>query len=348
MERDVGVPVSWKKMEESSWYEVETSRNFKYYYNRETKETKWDKPSLKKPQKEEVYEVKIPQEDLDEYKQLIKSLNLPNSVGYEKAIPKLLFDPRYKKIPQSHRKRLFNQLRKELLEESTSTPHTLELLENFEQKEKQPEKRNLEESIKLRETHKRRAESHQESHRDTHLRKMAEDNFLSLLYEKVKMPFRDGEVEPMDDEILSSDQRYSNEYLENKGYLYKKFTKDFLADRVKLFESKLPEIDPFTHDLEEVVELLGTKLFGHLPVKDLERSLDKYKHEKKEEFVDSFKKMLKQSLYYKAGGREDNLKRAKLKFVNDKTFVLFGTYLCLGIPGSNHSPNYVMSLSWNA
>ncbi|UVC49567.1 hypothetical protein MACK_003406 [Theileria orientalis] len=320
MEEDVGVPVSWKQMEESSWYEVETSKNFKYYYNRETKETRWDKPSLKKTQKEEVEETKIPQEDLDEYKQLIKSLNLPNNVSYEQTIPKLLFDPRYKKIPQSHRKRLFKQMRKELLEESTSIPHTLEVLENLEPKEKQSEKRKLEESNKRRETHKRRTESHQESHRDTHLRKMAEDNFLSLLYEKVKMPFRDGEVEPMDDEILSSDPRFKNEYLENKHYLYKKFTRDFLADRVRLFESKLTEIDPFSHDLEEVIVLLGTKLFGHLPTRDLERSLDKYKHEKKDEFIDSFKKVLRQSLYFKAGAREDNLKRAKLKFANDKTY----------------------------
>ncbi|BAM39551.1 uncharacterized protein TOT_010001006 [Theileria orientalis strain Shintoku] len=318
---DVGVPVSWKQMEESSWYEVETSGNFKYYYNRETKETRWDKPSIKKPQKKEVEEpeeVKIPQEDLDEYKELVKSLNLPNNVGYEQTIPKLLFDPRYKKIPQSHRKRLFNQLRRELLEESTSTPHTLELLESLEPKEKESGKRKLDQSKKPRESHKRRVESHQESHRDAHLRKMAEDNFLSLLYEKVKMPFRDGEVEPMDDELLSSDPRYSNEHLENRRYLYKKFTRDFLADRVRLFESKLAEIDPFGHDLEEAVELLGTKLFGHLPIRVLERSLDKYKHEKKEEFVDSFKKMLKQSLFYKAGAREDNLKRAKLKFFTDQ------------------------------
>lgn len=144
---------------------------------------------------------------------------------------------------------------RELLAEKSSTPVTLETKEDVKDEETGPErKRRLEEHSKIKEFSNKRYKKDEKSHRDTHLRKLAEDNFLNLLYEKIKMPYRNGEVEPLQEELLNNDPRFTNKYLENKNYIYKKFTREFLKARVELFESKLRQLDSdnINLDLEQV------------------------------------------------------------------------------------------------
>uniref|UniRef100_A0A3B0N5T8 WW domain/FF domain containing protein, putative n=1 Tax=Theileria annulata TaxID=5874 RepID=A0A3B0N5T8_THEAN len=325
---DVGIPTSWNQLEESSWYEVKTSKNYKYYYNKETKETKWERPSLKNEEKQDLKDEndkEVPKEDMDNYKELIRSLNFPNNVNYEQCIPKLIFDQRYKNIPKSHRKSLFNKFMRELLAEKSSTSVTLETKDDEKDTETRNEKkRRLEEPSKTRESSKKLDKVDEKSHRDAHLRKLAEDNFLNLLHEKIKMPFKDGEVEPLQEEILNTDPRFTNKYLEDKNYIYKNFTREFLKARVELFESKLRLLNSenINLDLDQVVEKVGIRLFKDLPSYNLNHCLNKWKEDKvceKGELMESFKMMLKKSLHYNPGTKKDNLESAKLYFRNDES-----------------------------
>lgn len=134
----VGVPYSWEYIENSkSWFIIETSKNYKYYFNKKTNEKTWECPEeleqiLKELNKEneeseeqkgenkeneENFNVEGNNESLDDilegYKQLIIEKKINEFAKYESVLVHLLYDHRYLKVPKELRKEQFYKLLKE-------------------------------------------------------------------------------------------------------------------------------------------------------------------------------------------------------------------------------------------
>ncbi|PFH33639.1 hypothetical protein BESB_078550 [Besnoitia besnoiti] len=67
---------------------------------------------------EEMKQLKMQMARYEAFKQMLREKNLGQFAHYEKALPKLLFDPRFAAIPAEQRKRLFDKCLKEVIAET--------------------------------------------------------------------------------------------------------------------------------------------------------------------------------------------------------------------------------------
>lgn len=223
------MPVKWERLGETVWYKVETSTKRVYYYNCASKESQWERlevaipePTTEKPHTLESAECSA--NNIAAYKALIKELKLSPGVTFNSALPRLVFDDRFKRIPQSQRRQLFDKIRRELVKESSRSLH--EISKDYMNREVTPEstkvvgqstsRLNGEKTSKYsnssnqtdatrrkrsapasegRDRPRRRSKpTHRERSKGDMATEMARTAFLSLLHEKVKMPFTEGEI----------------------------------------------------------------------------------------------------------------------------------------------------------
>ncbi|KYN98750.1 hypothetical protein PGSY75_1111200 [Plasmodium gaboni] len=146
----VGVPYSWEYVEGSkSWFIVETSKNYKFFYNKKTNEKTWICPEeveelLDKQNKEEYSDIKSEEEndynsddkkeDMDDilkaYKELLIEKQINEFSKYENVLATILYDSRYLNVPKDMRKEYFNKLIKEINEDKKDELKIL--IENFQ------------------------------------------------------------------------------------------------------------------------------------------------------------------------------------------------------------------------
>ncbi|EUD65570.1 hypothetical protein C922_04076 [Plasmodium inui San Antonio 1] len=157
----VGVPYSWEYVEGSKgWFIIETSKGYKFYFNKKTSEKTWKCPKevnilLKKKQSDNPGDESVERSPtggrhngameidsdsgaatsngvtngatrqgsqgersmekiLKDYKNLLIEKNMDQFCRYENALPHLLYDERYLKVPKEMRKEYFNNLVKEI------------------------------------------------------------------------------------------------------------------------------------------------------------------------------------------------------------------------------------------
>ncbi|KAK1443246.1 hypothetical protein BgAZ_201220 [Babesia gibsoni] len=354
---EVGTPVKWERLGDTKWYKVTTSANRTYYYNRASKESRWERPDVGVP---EAPPEPAPQEPpaaaqretentvdaIAGYKALIKRLNLKPTDTFDSAMPRLVFDENFKRIPQEQRRRLFDKLRRELLKESSRSIREIskEYMASDAGTRCDPQKptdkdgdKPLKEGQTVKEGTKRhipgppvdrsaeratikRKQQHVHSSKDAMASEMARTAFLSLLHEKVKMPFANGEVQPMDEFFIEGDPRSQSPYLHDREGIYLEFVSEFLESRIALFEEKLASLgsNNLLDTLDEVIDILGPRLFGQLPRDRLRSCLRRWRHSTENELKDSFNVLLWTTLYYAEGTPESRLPQAIEQIHKDK------------------------------
>ncbi|GIX65397.1 transcriptional regulatory protein, putative [Babesia caballi] len=266
------------------------------------------------------------------------------------ALPRLLYDERFKRIPQAQRRQLFVQLRRELLKESSRSLQEISkeylgaeakvesavasvedgsLADSVEAKLKPPKgvitrdngdnKRAVADAEETGRSRTRQRTMEHARSREELAADMARTAFLSLLHEKVKMPFSEGELEPLDEALIAGDPRGESQFLRDRDRVYLEFAAEFLEARLALFEQKLRELgsDHLDAPLKEVVHTLGDRLFANLPWERLEACLRRWRRDTKTELLDAFDRLLRQTLCYAEGTAEENLRRAKQQLRDD-------------------------------
>lgn len=173
----VGVPYSWEYVEDSkSWFIVETSKNYKFFYNKKSNEKTWICPEevqklLDKQNKEESNDIKSEEEndyncdnkkeDMDDilkaYKELLIEKEINEFSKYENVLATILYDSRYLNVPKEMRKEYFNKLIKEINENKKDELKIL--IENFQSLLKKKEEHfyypfNEHDAIKVLQNHK--------------------------------------------------------------------------------------------------------------------------------------------------------------------------------------------------
>ncbi|GBE60038.1 CCR4-not transcription, putative [Babesia ovata] len=344
-------------------YRVETSTKKVYYYNRASKESRWQRPDVDVPESpkdatapapepEEPAPKSSSEQDIAGFKALIRELKLPSSATFDSALPKMLYDTRFTAIPNHQRRSLFMQLRLELVKESSrslkelskeyiakersTTPASAAGSEQGSKEVQQEKKPGIDEfntsnqsdkkrsgSItyqKERESNKRRHTEHAQS-REQLATDMARTAFISMLHEKIKMPFYNGKPEPLDESLIEGDPRGESRHLKDRDRIYRQFVDDFLEARIALFEQKLQALgnEHIETPLDDVVHTLGERLFGHLPRERLEASLRRWRREAAE-LLDAFEVLLRQTLCYAEGTTDTKLRLAKLQLQADPRY----------------------------
>ncbi|GFE55613.1 FF domain, putative [Babesia ovis] len=386
---DIGVPVSWERLGDTKWYRVETSTKKVYFYNRASKESRWERPDVGVPEEQDVDGVPVPKEpavsssisedDIAGYKSLIRELKLGAKATFEEvshiwlnkscqALPKLLFEDRFKRIPQQDRKRLFKQLQLELLKESSrklaeivhasrgdttgsgtgnttsstdnstidvptsNTDHTTTGVTTSSDNTTTGSGNNTTIGNEITRSNKRhqaysaatRQRNNHCSSRDELALSMAQTAFISMLHEKIRMPFVEGEVAPLDEEAIQGDPRGESRYItaRDRERLYKDYVKEFLETRLELFQQKLGTLgsEHLRSSLSEVIHILGERLFGELPRDRLKSVLRRWRDSMKKELLDSFDVLLRQTLCYAEGTEKENLDRAKKLLRDDPRY----------------------------
>ncbi|CDR94811.1 hypothetical protein, conserved [Babesia bigemina] len=345
-------------------YRVETSTKKVYYYNRASKESRWQRPDVDAPESpkeatspapepEEPAPKSTSKEDIAGFKALIRELNLAPSATFDSALPRMLYDTRFTAIPNHQRRSLFMQLRLELVKESSRSLKELskEYIANERSakfapaagstqgsKEVQPENRPAAEDSSTcnqtdrkhassgtyqreRDSGKRRHTEHAQS-REQLATDMARTAFISMLHEKIKMPFYNGKPEPLDEALIEGDPRGESRHLKDRDRIYRQFVDDFLEARIALFEQKLQTLgnEHIKTPLDDVVHTLGERLFGHLPRDRLEASLRRWRRDAKAELLDAFDVLLRQTLCYAEGTTDSKLRLAKLQLRDDPRY----------------------------
>eukprot|EP00371_Babesia_bovis_P000826 XP_001609473.1 hypothetical protein [Babesia bovis T2Bo] len=306
---DIGVPKSWDRLGDTKWYRVETSTKKVYYYNRCTKESRWEMPDIGIPEKPSSDSAgSISADDLNNFKSLIKELNLPASTRFDEALPKLLFDSRFTRIPQPERRRVFQQCQRDIVRESSRSigeivkSYGVEV-DNSNNAKALPVKRSR--GDRLTEPDRPGIESNAQRSRKPRIEvqsreslaaSMAHNAFMSMLHERIRMPFLDGEIVPLDDDLLQGDPRAEGCSAKDRKVLYDKFVSEFLEARLALFDQKLSNI--------------GSE--------QVSSSLDE-----KAELLDDFNLLLRQTVCHHDGSLEENLTRIKSQLRNDPRLGVF-------------------------